>query len=529
MNKSCAFLLLFLAISFLLKAIDPNVLVGKPFVFDYRTYGNGSDSRDTVPINLDCFYNYTSTVPINKLVNNENRYYLQKKYTCPDSIYRHRFVGVDFIDKPKKGSYFIFLDNKGDSVLMTFPKFNPSSEYHSTKNSYAHRSIRSIGNGYNSCLTFIDLTVSPLGYWESRIDTILSSQQIAFRHPAVSVPSYKLLRTTYVLDGIQVSQNNEYHSSFIPTYDILKNDSIVINNANVVELSYELVDIKRKIATLQNYIRTFDNSLIDKASVFLHSDVWIDEQGICNAISPSNSTYDNGWKKDFNLDGINRTLSSAALGGNTYKFYLAYVSGITLLPNLKTIVERHEYRTNHGYKPKVFSPTDSLEFQHYLILKHSPDSLYSVRNSLGYYSDLKKYGREFTDSCFIPLTEETLSHLIPPTKMNEIHDGFYQREQQAWDEFSEEQRAYYDIASRVWGENIAQIVCRGEVRLGFNEDMCHFAFMRTPYRTSSAKTPLGIAECQDFFMEGVKLYFQNDILIGIEWRGNSLFEPRHRY
>ena len=189
---------------------------------------------------------------------------------------------------------------------MTFPKFKPTSEYWSYKNSYSHRNIKSIGSGYGAFQTFIDLTASHIEDWEQMVDTILSSQYISFEHPAISIPTYKILWVDYKKDGWVGGRNNECHSRFVPTVDLLKNDSIILYNADVKKISAGVEDVKRKIGILQEYIKSFDYSLIDSASVFTNNDVWIDDNTAHNAIFPSTSSYNNGCEIGFNLGNIKK-------------------------------------------------------------------------------------------------------------------------------------------------------------------------------------------------------------------------------
>lgn len=510
-------------------AIEPNVLVGKPFTFNHEFTNNWGYHDD---IKLDCFYNYTSSSPIKKLVNNKNRYYPNdKKGTIADSLYRHRFEGVYFLNEPKKESYFIMTDDKGDSLFMVLPKFDANKEYISYKKSYAYKNIRTIKKWYENFdyhyLTAVDLTAYPLFEFETRLDTILSTQQIAFSHPALPIPKYSLNNLYYV----EAYENRL--GRCLPYVTLVRNSTDTLQNLkedDIIKLSSEVSDLYRKITVLKNYISSFDNSLFDSIAPYLNQNIWLDSKLFNDAVFLSPSSYHgNEYYSESNslaswYSNSNGTLSSAALGGPTYQFNFAHLSGIVLKQNLRTIVEKRKFQNDRrcgsiSYKAK-FMPSDSSEFRYYLALTHIPDSLYATQN---------KYGREFNDTIFIQLDENTISNLLTQHEFASIKNGFYEREQAAWDEFSEEQRAYREIASRAWGNDIAQIVCRGEVRLGFNEDMCLFAFMRIPYRESSAHTPLGSATCKHFFTEDIKLYFQNKVLIGIEWRGNTLFEPRHRY
>lgn len=519
-------------------AINPSELIGNPFTFNHLYTNNWGFHDD---IKLDCFYNYTASSDVKKQINKKNRYYSEGKYTIPDSVYGHRFIGVDFFNSPKKGSYFIMIDDKGDSLIMTLPKFNPDKEYQTYKKSYAHKNISTQKKWYenfsNHFFTAVEITAYPLKEFETNLESILSTQNNNFQNEALPIPVYNLINIYYPESS---------GGSHVPKVSLLKNYNDTLSNLSEKDiqlLSNEVSNLYRKINVLTEYISSFDTSIFDSISPYLGQDIWIDSKLLNDGLFYSPNSYIgdkfysgkikyNRWDYSFSDDAkwaykSEGYLSSAAFGGPVYNFGFAHISDIVLKPNLRSIVEQELFNDQKrlGYaKSKTFTPSDSLEFRYYVALSRCPDSLYVDETK-----NIKKLGKEFSDTIFIELDQSTIHSFIPVNKFNEIKDGFYEREQLAWNAFSDEQKAYFDIATRAWGEEIANIVCRGEVRLGFDEDMCHFAFMRTPYRTSSQQTPLGRAECHYFFQEGVKMYFQNKILIGLEWRGNSLFEPRHRY
>lgn len=540
MKKIFCYLCFIIFQSVYISAINPYELINLPFTFNHLYTNNWGFLDD---IKLDCFYNYSSSKPLSKQKTNSNRYYSINNLTIRDSIYKHRFVGARFIDEPQNGSYFIMTDDKGDSLFMAFPKYNPNKEYDSYKKSYAYKNIRTLKKEHHDYKdifhTGIDLTVFPLHEFESMMSTILSTQNNDFLNDALPIPVFHLLGLEYQSDGTANSV------PYKPLISLIKNNTDTLTNLSVSDIEYlssEISEDYRKISVLKEYVDKFDYSIIDSISTFLNQDIWIDSKILNSAIFVSNNpnghkVYSskikyNHWDYNFSDDAkwaykSEGYLSSAAFGGKDYLFGYAHADTIVLKPNLRTVVEKLKFEKD-PYNKKSFSPTDSLEFRFYLALTRCPDSTYVDFNEFDrkYYTQI---GKECNDTIFIEIEKNTPKYLLSTQSFNNVKAGFYEREQYLWDEFSEEQKAYVEIATRMWGEKIAQIVCSGEVRLGFDEEMCHFAFMRTPFRTSSVQTPLGLAECQDFFMEGIRLYFQNKILIGIEWRGNKLFEPRHRF
>ncbi len=97
-------------------------------------------------------------------------------------------------------------------------------------------------------------------------------------------------------------------------------------------------------------------------------------------------------------------------------------------------------------------------------------------------------------------------------------EKYHSLEQQMAKEMNERFNNIYIIAKRLWGEEIANLIQHGEVRFGFNVDMCLMAYRDEPYRISKVSIPLGLATCYNFFERDVKLYFINEELIGIQFK-----------
>ena len=91
-------------------------------------------------------------------------------------------------------------------------------------------------------------------------------------------------------------------------------------------------------------------------------------------------------------------------------------------------------------------------------------------------------------------------------------------DQQMAKEMNERFNNIFIVAERLWGEEIANLIQHGEVRFGFNVDMCLMAYRDEPYRISKVSTPFGLATCYNLFEKDVKLYFINEELIGIQFK-----------
>ena len=91
-------------------------------------------------------------------------------------------------------------------------------------------------------------------------------------------------------------------------------------------------------------------------------------------------------------------------------------------------------------------------------------------------------------------------------------------EQQMAKEMNDQFNNVFIVAERLWGDEIANLIQHGEVRFGFNVDMCLMAYRDEPYRISKVSTPFGLATCYNLFEKDVKLYFINEELIGIQFK-----------
>lgn len=78
--------------------------------------------------------------------------------------------------------------------------------------------------------------------------------------------------------------------------------------------------------------------------------------------------------------------------------------------------------------------------------------------------------------------------------------------------------ARFSVANRLWGQDIANVIKRGEVQFGFTPDMCLLSYHDSPFRVYNASTPLGTAICYDFYEESNRLFFINNELIGVQFK-----------
>ncbi len=505
----------------------PEELYGKPFTFCH--------DKKIDELKLDCFFYYEPGKSFSDLTKSSNKYAKSKKQSNPKQIFGKRFVGGRIITFSNGRTIFTLADENGDSLCIVFPKFDKTKQFKKIPKSFADACLVSKHIRFDTQCglfgrdvydTYINLEVLLLDKWEKNLTTVLSNPQYEYSDIVISPPSYELLYSTYDYSGF-------------PNVVLLKNNSDTIkcsylgDNTSVASLEQiaTRIDSMQKLdVELRDFITQFDSCLIDSLKSFIGKEILFASNLLSDELPASFIHHDFNHDKELFYEPYNgadwlekETLSSAALGGPTYTFVKAYLSDVVLKLNVQNSYFNWKKKHYHGR----YVPQDSVKFRYYLVLTHNPDSLYKQGN---YANSPYVKGCELQDTILVPVRNDIFSHILSDAQFKSIKDGFYEHERKEWQAYNEEMKAYYEIAKRVWGEDVAKIVCKGEVRLGFNSEMVDFAFMRIPYRVSyNVSTPLGYAECRDFYTEDIKLYLIDDILVGIEWKGESLFQPRNRF
>lgn len=212
---------------------------------------------------------------------------------------------------------------------------------------------------------------------------------------------------------------------------------------------------------------------------------------------PMNTIIDHEW-----TDGSYETFWDGMMGGTEFKLYHFRFAGITRRPTYTNPIG--------SYGRPIY----------YAALLPIPDQEYRRTSSPPYDPIL---GSAIKDTLFVPFSEEFLSLAMTDTEKEQFSDKFDAAVKKMWEEWNNRINTKREIYKRLYGEEAADIMCGGRVRFGFTTQMCKLALEGEPYQISTyVSTPLGLATMYHFYTQDIKLYFIDDILIGIAWRGNAI-------
>lgn len=225
---------------------------------------------------------------------------------------------------------------------------------------------------------------------------------------------------------------------------------------------------------------------------------------------------------------------------NNFKGINCIFHDVQLLPNLQCNIrwnpERGFYfnihRTNNfEYDKESFigdklfegenfkTKSGVLMFKYYAVFTVNPKRTYITR-----HGSIDSTNITMADTLYIPYSENLYYYIKCDGDFQALMKKHQDWEQAQWDKYNRMEAARYDYAKQQWGEHIADKIKRGLVELGFSSEMCIQARREVSYNIDKTMTPFGMAIRYDFYQEGIKLYFKDDKLIGIQTKGKS---PRY--
>lgn len=222
---------------------------------------------------------------------------------------------------------------------------------------------------------------------------------------------------------------------------------------------------------------------------------------------------------------------------NNFKGINCILHDIQLLPNLQCNIRwnpekgsyfnifranNFEYDTESFIGDRLFRNNDfktnsgDLMFKYYAIFTVNPDKTYFTRSG-----NIDSTNVIMADTLYIPYNDNLYYYIKCNDDFQTLMKKHQNWEQEQWDKYNRMEAARYDYAKQQWGEHIADKIKRGLLEFGFSSEMCVQARREEPYNIDKAMTPFGIATRYDFYQEGVKLYFIDDKLIGIQTKQKS--------
>lgn len=205
------------------------------------------------------------------------------------------------------------------------------------------------------------------------------------------------------------------------------------------------------------------------------------------------------------------------LPNGTLDYLKGKLVGIKVLPTIISpdrLFDYPEWTYSEEYKRRETRKILDLwgDYNYYMIIV--PDS--SMTYKVGPSCD-QVFGRNLIDTIFVPYSANRMKLLFTDEQMDSLETAHNESVQLAWAKNDEKAKKRYKTAVRLFGKEVADIVCSGEVQLGFTSEMCSFAYEGEPYHESYETIPIGTFLCRNYYMSGVKLYFKKNRLVLIQW------------
>jgi len=235
------------------------------------------------------------------------------------------------------------------------------------------------------------------------------------------------------------------------------------------------------------------------------------------------------------LDSYGTSLYKSVGIGNGFEAKNCILSDFVLLPNknewMRIQDETGKWHTlSNGQRITMFKHNEFVhkrEYQDY-DPEYTPMFCYYAVFTINPEKTYKRHRDSITvataDTLFVEYSEKLHNYIY----LNDEFLAVIKENEEKVKEVIEQQnimeRARYNYAKERWGERIAQKIRQGLVEFGFSPEMCVEARRNEPRHIEKIMTPLGLATQYDFYLEGLKLYFIEDKLVGIEEKGR---QPRY--
>jgi hypothetical protein len=202
---------------------------------------------------------------------------------------------------------------------------------------------------------------------------------------------------------------------------------------------------------------------------------------------------------------------------STRYFLRGKLVDIKVLPTIITPQRLFDYpESTYSKEYKTRKTREILDiwgdYNYYLIIVPDSNYVYSVGPECN-----RVLGCNLIDTLFVPYFSNLINLFYTDKQMDSLEIVHDEKLRLAWAKENERIEKRYKTAVRLFGKAIADVVCEGEVQLGFTTEMCSFAYAGEPYHESYETIPMGTFLCHDYYKSGVKLYFKNDRLVLIRW------------
>jgi len=478
---------------------DPYDLIGDTILF-YHLEGDG-----------DCFYNEEAL--INGKFSKKNRFEAIKGLT-PHSSIELKWLLVDSLIY-KDEEQLLRLVRLEDNLC--FLLYLPKRKYVS-KNSFLHNFLQA--NSDNDI------------FWYS----IKCEKRSEYRQLIAELTTPPVLsQDTSLINNADDYNFIDYDISHYPIkIRFLKNkkDTLCLNYYQTRDLLNKRKKHENEVNAFNQLLLKYDVSLIDSARMALSKQsFWFNinmlgdydrenpPAAICNNkrfsstySRPLDPKYRNHWP-----NMTRKVYSDAVFLGNTWSFFYGKLLDIrlmhTIIPPSFTSSYRDEKLQELTSKYQKLWGT----YNYYFVIVPDESVTYSSDN--GYKP---KFEEIANDTVFIPFTTERLEFVMNEYRMADFMSQLQKVRQEKADRFFAHRKELYDEEVQLFGKKIADIVSKGEIRFGFTPEMCQYAYYGEPYQIKwYVPTPFGDAFIHYYYTRGVKLYFIEDELIGIQWHDDK--------
>ncbi len=220
---------------------------------------------------------------------------------------------------------------------------------------------------------------------------------------------------------------------------------------------------------------------------------------------------------------------------NLYQSQLLYFPNYTLLQKHRDVVVGNKVKSEHAWeycygskelRCNIVLNIDSAECSGIRVLN---DDFSPSSDKKGIFLVLSKYwakGYLYKNEIFIPMSFFNKEYMYQ-IELNKA--DYLNKREEVRKEWRDKERAIlsgipndyetrlnvYNTAKRVYGEDIAQLMRKGEVRFGWTKDMCTMARCTDMFKEGRVSTDIGWLDYYYYEKIHKVYYFQNEILVGI--------------
>lgn len=504
------------------KAVDINEIRGKKIVFKTPINQN---------MNFDCFF----ICDLNNPRNSKKVYAPMGKTTDKEEILGHVFSVDSILFKNKHqeisdGTIILLTREDGQKIILKTPPYKNNKRFKvSDKNSFYYSLIKVLYLGqkrniYASAYTksyldvyksYLDLDVYNVSKSDSIVNDLMKTNKVFSKDNIINIPIIKN-HTFYFENNVPFyklsfeTENKIYKIEDLAALDSVRRckfkealyvDSIIKANSNLnIDSINEIC--KGKDFWMSPNILAYDSIPTVHYSNFEHK-----AKSFFSTIDEKGYKYENVW-----IYRSSQSYNEGMIGGDSWSFLRGRIESVSILP---IILPKSDFYDN--YYEKKAKRDNWPRYAYYIKIIPSPTYLYKT----GYQE--VAYGVNMPDTIYIPFHIKKLKYLLTGKKLNQFEIAFHKMEQEAWNEHMDRALQSLEVLSKVYGKNTAQLISAGKIRFGFTSEMCKLAFSGEPYNISEySETPFGPALKYYFYTKDIRLYFIDDKLIGIQWKGKAI-------